>query len=243
MILVTGCNERYLPRIHAYLETLEQYADFPCYLVGVGFLPPVIGNMIPVKLTREQNYGAPPETECIQHGSFLNVIDAEPGEVIIYTDGDFAMQRAMDDSERAFLDLKPGEIVAGYNFDNSTLFNDAHLLGMKVSDKELEWMYGAVIHTHQDWNVGFLAATVETWRELYREYLNGWALVSQVFAHQARQQWLISYITTRMTVKICPWSIHAHGHGGLKPGMAWGDGGIWADGKLALFRHYLWRPG
>jgi hypothetical protein len=39
-------------------------------------------------------------------------------------------------------------------------------------------------------------------------------------------------------VTIAPWSLHAHGHFGLKPGMNYGPGGLWADGKLALFRHH-----
>ena len=61
-----------------------------------------------------------------------------------------------------------------------------------------------------------------------------------VFTHMARQQWLISWELAKLglTVKVCPWSIHAHGHGGLKPGMHYGEGGLWADGKLAAWRHH-----
>ena len=236
MILVTGCNETYQRRILPYLDSLGVHADFPFQWVTVGFEKP--GGLY---LSPEQNAGAPPETESIQHGSFLQVIDCPPDEVIIYTDGDFSMQRQMDDGERAFLDLADDQVVTGYNFGpQCTLAEDAKIIGpYRYEALHKEW--GEIILTAQDWNAGFLAMNRRTWERLYRAYMADWERACLTFRHQARQQWLIGYeiAALGLDVKICPWSLHAHGHGGLKPGMGHGPGGIWADGKLALFRHYL----
>lgn len=237
--LVTGCNEHYYPRMQSYLQSLHQHADFRWQMVAVGFDP---HQPWAVTLRPECNPGAPAETESIQHGSFLEVIETDPEEVIVYTDGDFVMQRPMDDDEREFLDLEHGQVVTGYNFgEHCTLFHDAHLLSPFCTDDRLLAVWGDVIQTAQDYNAGFLAMTRQTWGMLHTAYMAAWDRVSWTFRHQARQQWLISYKIAALgfEVKLCPWSIHAHGHGGLKPGMERRDGAIWADGKMALFRHYL----
>lgn len=169
------------------------------------------------------------------------MVDSTPDEVLIYTDGDFIMQRKMDKGERDFLDIKHDQTVVGLNFGTqSTLINDAKLLGQQISDAELIERYGGIVNTHQDYNVGFLAMTRKTWERVYYNYMHDYADICGVFTHMARQQWLISWELAHMgiDVKLCPWSIHAHGHGGLKPGMRYGEGGLWADGKLALFRHH-----
>jgi len=242
MRLITGCNAGYLPRIMPYLESLHQYADFPVSFVGVGFQPDYTqGATQSVFMDARLNAGAPPETQCIQHGSFLNIIKGDASETLLYTDGDMAMQRKLDDEERAFLTLEGNQVVVGLNFGwQSTLINDAKLLGQQISDAELVERYGEYVHTHQDYNVGFLAMTRQTWEIVYGEYMRDWADICGVFSHMARQQWLISWELAKLglTVKIAPWSLHAHGHGGLKPGMHYGDGGLWADGKLAAWRHH-----
>lgn len=237
MILVTGTDERYYPRIVPYLGTLEEFADFTWRVICVGFDAP---NGHGIRL--DDNAGAPAETKSIQHGSFLTVIDAPDDEVIVYTDGDFVMQRPIDDSERQLLDLADGEVVAGFNFGpQCTLANDARIIGPRYSIAEISNVWGPVIHTAQDYNAGFLAMTRSTWNRLHRAYMDDWDRAGKTFAHQARQQWLISYeiAVLGLTVKLCPWSLHAHGHGGLKPGMYYGADGVYADGKKALFRHYL----
>jgi hypothetical protein len=225
-----------------YLDSLREYADFPVNFIGVGFEPPYLqGATHSIFLDGAQNAGAPNETQCIQHGSFLNVIDAPDSETLIYTDGDMVMQRKLDDEERAFLMLENNQAVVGLNFGwQSTLINDAKLLGQQISDAELIERYGEYVVTHQDYNVGFLAMTRQTWELVYGAYMEDYPAICGVFTHMARQQWLISWELAKLglAVKLCPWSIHAHGHGGLKPGMHYGNGGLWADGKLAAWRHH-----
>jgi hypothetical protein len=241
MILVTGCNESYQHRLNAYLDTLEHNADFPVYFVGVGFLPArSSAKVTAVTLSAEQNAGAPHQTECIQHGSFVQVVPGKATDVLIYTDGDFLMQRPMDDSERALLRLKKGQVAIGYNGSASeTLQVEAGRLGQKISNEDMRRLWG-YWESLSIYNVGCIAATRATWRTLHGIYMDRWQDVCDSFEHQARQQWLISWIIrSYFKPVILPWSFHAHGHFGMKPGMDWGQGGIWADGKLALFRHYL----
>ena len=242
MRLVTGCNERYLPRMTGYLNSLRKYADFPITFVGVGFTPPDMGEIETATITREQNYGAPVETECIQHGSFASVIPGDDGEVLIYTDGDFIMQRELDDGERELLRLEDYAAVTSWNGGaHETLELEAGRLGMKTSMDDLTAAYGKCIKLRKIYNVGFLAMTRIGGIELHRAYLRDWERIGRYFSHMARQQWLVSYLLKQLDydITITPWSLHAHGHFGLKPGMERRADGIYHDGKLAAFRHYL----
>ena len=242
MRLITGCNEPYLQRMRGYLTSLNSRVDFPVSFVTVGFEwgSPFEG-IASVKLPKELNAGAPPETEAIQHGSFLQVVEPKPREVLLCTDGDMVMQRAMDDEEKEMLKLKKGQVVTSWNGGpHETLALEATRLYPKMPLDRIKDDWG-----HFDkpiYNVGFLAATKETWEDIYNEYMIRWERVGDFFGHMARQQWLISYVIANqeLDVIIAPWSFHAHGHFGPKPGMVrGGDGLIYADGKLACFRHYL----
>lgn len=237
MQLVTGCNAIYMGRMAPYLETLRQHANIPVTFVTVNFDPGNVG-INTVRMTAAQNYGAPPETECIQHGSFVNVIPGDDDEVLIYTDGDFRMQRPLEDDELELLALKHGEVVTSWNGSpDETLALEATRLGVRGNLSR----WGDDLDRLSIYNVGFLAMTRQTWRELLEAYNRDWTRADETFSHYARQQWLISYEVQRLglTVKIAPWSLHAHGHFGLKPGMEQRGREIYWNGRLAAFRHYL----
>ena len=238
MRIVTGCNEPYFQRMTPYLNSLRRYADFPVTFVGVEFTPPDLGEIETTSITAEQNYGAPPQTKCIQHGSFASLIPGDESEVLIYTDGDFIMQRKIEQDELDLLDLKHGEVVTSWNGGpDETLALEAGRLG--VRGNLAQW--GNDLDRLSIYNVGFLAMTRATWKELCAAYTSDYTRMDATFSHYARQQWLISYHVQRMgaTIKIAPWSLHAHGHFGLKPGMARRGSEIYWNGRLAAFRHYL----
>jgi len=242
MRLITGCNEPYLPRMLDYLKTLDSKADFPITLVTVGFeWDSSFKKVETVSLPTKLNKGAPYETEAIQHGSFLKVVKPRPREVLLCTDGDFFMQRPMDDSEKEMLNLKKGQVVTSWNGGpDETLGVEAGRLHPKMPIGRISDDWGLL--DKPIYNAGFLAATTETWKDIYNEYMMRWERVGSFFGHMARQQWLISYVIASqgLDVTVAPWSFHAHGHFGPKPGMTrGGDGLIYADGKLACFRHYL----
>ncbi|MFA5376884.1 MAG: hypothetical protein WC455_14130 [Dehalococcoidia bacterium] len=221
-----------------YLDSLRQYADFPVTFVGVEFIPPDLGDIETISMTAAQNYGAPPETECIQHGSFASVIPGDDDEVLVYTDADFRMQRKIEQDELDLLTLKHGEVVTSWNGSpDETLALEATRLG--VRGDLAQW--GGDLESLSVYNVGFLAMTRTTWNELYSAYTRDYERIEATFSHYARQQWLISYHVQRlgMNIKIAPWSLHAHGHFGLKPGMDQRGREIYWNGRLAAFRHYL----
>ncbi|MFA5376949.1 MAG: hypothetical protein WC455_14460 [Dehalococcoidia bacterium] len=225
-----------------YLDSLRQYADFPVTFVGVEFIPPDLGEIETISMTAEQNYGAPEQTKCIQHGSFASLIPGDDSEVLIYTDGDFIMQRALDDYERSLLELDDYAAVTSWNGGpHETLELEAGRLGMRTSMDDLIAAYGRCIKLRKIYNVGFLAMTRVSWIELHKAYLREWERVGGYFSHMARQQWLISYLLKQLDydITIAPWSLHAHGHFGLKPGMERRADGIYHAGTLAAFRHYL----
>ena len=244
MRLITGCNEQYLQRMRAYLTSLQEYADFDVTFITVGFdWGSPFSKITPVRMDREQNEGAPPQSEAVQHGSFLSVLEGKVTEVLLCTDGDFTMQRALDDDEKALLSLKHGEVVTSWNGGpNETLTTEAGRLGLKVPYDSLVEDWGEIVKTKPIYNVGFIGMTRKTWQQVYDLYMKNWERVGEYFTHPARQQWLISWCLPELglDVKVAPWSLHAHGHFGPKPGMTrLGDGSIAVDGKLAAFRHYL----
>lgn len=241
MRIITGCNAPYLPRMAGYLDSLRRHATFPVTFIGVGFEPSDIEGIETATITHEQNAGAPERTECIQHGSFLSVVDGPEDEVLVYTDGDFTMQRKLERDELDLLDLDHFEAVTSWNGgEHETLTLEAGRLGMRSSTYELQNAWRDMRYM-SIYNVGFLAMTRRTWREVYSAYMADWQRVCAAFEHPARQQWLISYEMQRLrlAVKIAPWSLHAHGHFGLKPGMEMRPDGVYHNGRLAAFRHYL----
>ena len=244
MRFITGCNEPYLIRMRTYLETLEQFADFKITFVTVGFdWGSPFSKINVIRMEPGQNEGAPPQSEAIQHGSFLKVLESKVTEVLVCTDGDFVMQRPLDDDEKALLSLKHGEVVTSWNGGpDETLVTEAGRLGMKVTYEKLAEDWGEIVKSKPIYNVGFIGLTRKTWKQVYELYMANWDRVGEYFSHPARQQWLISWALAdlELKVKVAPWSLHAHGHFGPKPGMVrGGDGRIYVDGKLAAFRHYL----
>ncbi len=234
--IVAGCNERYRARFEPCRQSLAQHSQVIAHRVSVGF---VESGWLP--LSREQNHGAPPETECIQHGSFLRVAPGQPDDVIVYLDGDVTMQRPLDAGELAWLESLPaGAVSAAWNRTGETLIEEARALGPRESDDGLRVLWGAWIDTAPALNAGIVAARRETWEAAYAGYMDRWDLACASFGHQARQQWLMCWTWQHLglDVQIMSWQLHAHGHFGLKPGMEVRPDGVHANGKLAVFRHH-----
>jgi hypothetical protein len=236
ILLVAGCNERYHEAFQPCVAALRRFANVPYQLISVGFDD--YNGYTP--LTHEQNYGAPPETECIQHGSFLSVVPGELDDVLIYLDGDVRMQRPFDDWELTWLANFPARAVAaGWNQTGETLAACATYIGPRHSPDELAALWGKLIYGAPSLNAGVVVARRHTWERAYSLYMAYWERAGASFAHQARQQWLMcwTWAALGLTTEILSWHFHAHGHFGYKPGMELRDGQIYADGKLAAFRH------
>lgn len=237
VLLVAGCNEAYLGRFQGCVASLQAHANVPYHLFSVGF-----DAYNP--LSREQNAGAPPESECIQHGSFLQLLPDTygPDTVIIYLDGDVLLQRPFNAGELAWLESFPASAVsATWNQIGENLADCTRLLGPAFDLFHLREAWGPEIDSAPSLNAGVVAARRSTWERAYELYMRNWDAALACFAHPARQQWLMCwcYASLRLATQIMPWSFHAHGHFGLKPGMERRRDGIFVDGQLAAFRHYV----
>lgn len=241
MRFVAGCNQRYLSRMQGYFDSVNKHSVIDKAFVAVKFPAPNIPGFPSVHISEQDNYGAPSETECIQHGSFVNVLDFPDDEIVIYTDGDFFMQRPMDSGEFDFFNLKKGEAITSWNgSEGETLSIEFDRLSPKVSRDDMTKAWGEGWEKLYIFNVGLIVMRFDDWREMYQIYMEHWGTACLCMGHAARQQWLISWVLNKyFQVKVAPWSIHAHGHFGLKPGMTVENGVAYHNGKVALFKHHL----
>jgi len=144
------------------------------------------------------------------------------------------------DEERKLLTLTHGRVAIGYNGGaGETLLTEYHRLGAKKTPEEMDVLWGKW-RQYPIYNVGCVAMNRQTWARLHKDYMDLWSVATDCFTHQARQQWLISWLISEyMTAIIMPWTLHGHGHFGLKPGMEVRPNGLFVDGQLCLFRHFI----
>lgn len=238
--LITACNEGYYNRMTPYLDSLKRHLAFPAVLITVGFEP----EYCPIEhvyLSREQNAGAPYETESPQHGSFLQVIDGPEHETLIFTDGDIVLQRALTPPELVMLDNIGDMVTCGWNSGpDETLQVEAARLYPRVTPLELYGRMGEAVNA-PCYNIGVIAAKRATWRRIYEAYMPLWKIVTQAFGHPARQQWLVNYVIHLLgiDVRLMPYSLHANGHYGIPPGVELCNGLAYYQGEMVAFRHKL----
>lgn len=241
MKLITACNEGYYRRIVPYLQSLQAHLDFEAILVTVGFEPEYCP-ISHVFISRAQNAGAPYETECPQHGAFLQVIDGPDDETLVFTDGDIILQRPLSLAEQTMLENLGDAVTCGWNSGpNETLMVEAARLYPRVTPLELSGRMGDMVNTAPCYNIGVIGAKRRTWRRIYGAYMPLWDVVTKAFGHPARQQWLVNYVIHKLgiAVRLMPYSLHANGHYGIPPGVELRDGLAYYQGDLVAFRHKL----
>lgn len=239
MKLITACNEGYYRRMIPYLTSLNQHWELAKTLVTVGFDPEHCLTDH-VYLSRQQNVGAPYETESPQHGAFLQVIDGPDDETLIFTDGDIVLQRPLTIAELTWLDNLSG-VCCGWNSGpTETLQVEAARLYPRVTPMELLARMGELVN-RSCYNIGVIAAKRGTWRKIYEAYMPLWRTVTDAFGHPARQQWLVNYVIHKLDipVRLMPYSLHANGHYGIPPGVELRQGLAYYQDELVAFRHKL----
>lgn len=238
LVIASGCNEGYYPRMKPYMESVQEHHDLDAaYMVGVGWHPPSERGFVGVHLPMEMAIGHS-GIYCVQGGSFLDALPLDDDDVIIFTDGgDVKMQRPLDSQERRLLNELDGDtvLVALNDGPKDTLGTEAARLEAtgpipKKFDLRLRC-----------YNTGVIVATVGAYRRLYERYRECWDEVESLFGHYARQQWLISWILgtdKRLRAQRLHNTFHAHGHHG-RQGCRIRDGiAVWR-GRRVLFRHKL----
>ena len=240
MILITACNEGYYRRMSPYLDSLRRHLDIPAMLVTVGFDAEYCA-INHTHMTRQQNAGAPYETESPQHGAFLQVVNGPDDETLIFTDGDIVLQRPLTQAEYTYLENLDNAVTCGWNSGpTETLQIEAARLYPRVTPLELLGRMGETVNA-PCYNIGVVAAKRATWRRIYDAYMPLWKVVTDAFGHPARQQWLVNYVIHKLSipVRLMPYSLHANGHYGIPPGVTIEQGLAYYQGELVAFRHKL----
>jgi hypothetical protein len=178
-----------------------------------------------------------PETQCLQHGAFTECIRLALDDIVVFTDADMVMQRALVQREIDWLHgIGPGQVAVGYNADETeTLAEEAtRLRRNEFCHPERDW-YEAICY-----NTGVVAARYDTWMRLYNDFLQIYQTYYPMFGHWARQQWVISLVIHRMFEPVVmPYTFHMHGHYPLPKGGYKVDNTAYYKDEKVLLRHKL----
>lgn len=235
VIIATGCNEAYYPKVRPYMESICRHGNFDAaYLVGVGWNPPNELGFVGLHLPLERAIGHS-GIYCVQGGSFLEVLPADDGDVVVFTDGgDVKMQRSLSDTELELLcSLDDRTVLMGLILEGDTLGVEASRIDPSAQIPEKFDLSIPCYHS------GVIATTVGAYRRLYERYKTHWDEINGMINHYARQQWLISWILgtdEHLQAQVLPKLFHVHGH---YPGHGCVEQGgllMW-KGEPVLFRH------
>jgi hypothetical protein len=238
MRLMTASNMRYYPRIRPYLDSLKRNCNVPYTLICTDEAPYPFSPVVVEYLTKQENFGAPHETESPQHGSFWQVLD-DYEEAIVFTDGDLIMQRPFTPAEMAW--AEGVEFSAGWNGGpGETLRIEAQRLRPTKSIDAIRDDFPLMDKEHC-YNIGCMIAKGETFKRIHERYLELWSKACEDFGHMARQQWLVCYVVAELGIKVdlMPLSFHAHGHYGMPAGCYQKGAEILYERAPILFRHKL----
>ena len=248
LILATGSDLNYMTKMRPYLKSIEQNSNFDnnvLVFVGDGEGLSIPFKTIDIATLSISDVQALNNNKCVQHGDFLNSNHfnsiTEDDDVIFYTDGDIILQRNMTDEElEQFRNFKDGDVYVGYNASpTDTLMIESGRLGQTgvkvagVSDKPWDKI--------KVYNTGVLAMNKRTWTKLLSDYVELYPSVEPMFAHYAKQQWLISFlIGTREDYNVIemPYHIHNHLHFPSPEGTIQDkNGDVFFNNKKVLFKH------
>jgi hypothetical protein len=185
--------------------------------------------------------GSPEYSASLQHGAFLPYVCGHDDDVLIYTDGDIVMQRAPSKLERDTFEMLPADrVLAGYNSGPyDTLALEASRLGPRY---DVATVFDAeIVAKAPCFNIGVIAARRKTWARIHAAYLHYYEAALKLFAHPARQQWLVCYVMAELgiQVRVLPYTVHMHGCYELPKSGAWDGQTATFDKEPVLFRHHI----
>ena len=245
IILATGSDLNYLPKMSTYLKSIEKNSNFDKNIlvflnnskINLPYKKINIVNVYPESVKQ------PSPINCLQHGDFLNSPEwdeiAEDNDIICFTDGDMNLQRNLTEKEinmiRLFYD---GDVFVGYNASpDDTLLNEYHRLSPRCALSN-DFKY---IDKIKVYNTGVLMMNKKTWKILLNEYIEKYPEIDPVFGHYAKQQWLISYIiNTNNYFNVIEMGYHLHNHTHYKSpkGSVMDNSGIVRfNNDIVLFKH------
>lgn len=235
VILATGTDERYIQKITPYIQSIKKYSNFDeNYIIYYSKDPlefPIDSFQLKYMTSKNSN-------NCMQHGAFINALECEIDDVIIFTDGDILLQRNADMKD---FQMRDNEVLVGMNAHcDDNLEDEFKRLGYTYKDLP-SYIHQEGLYTLPCYNTGVLCMNVRTWKKLLLSYDKKFLDIDSILDHYAKQQWLISFIlnTEDFSVKIMPQSIHSHGHFGMPKNCHFKDDILYHNKDVVLFRHHL----
>ena len=246
--LATGITPNYLPRARPYLGSLS-ICNVDTSVFAVNFMAcdekKLYGiRAIPVDYALAS---LPLPKFMLQTGGFTQFAPSDwaDDDVVIFTDSDAILQRPFTPKElEEFANWPEMTFGAAYNLPNvpQTLLDESTRIFPKVGPAIInERLPGLAAMTCL--NFGFVVARLSAWRILLSETIKLWPTVNACFDNPARVQFCALYAIQRSVglklVELSP-LLHAHGHCGLRNGVARGEDGLWRqDGEVVAFAHAL----
>lgn len=250
IILATGSDRKYLPRIWPYFESIERHSKATRNVVFVPAqgeedwferirsLPQIEWRPVPVHELKAKN-----PNNCLQHGEFLAYDDpgAKPDDIVIFTDGDIELQRWFTDEELAWLERMPANgIAVAYNEGSwGSLLREIQLLQPRTALEDIQIAFPGEWDTMPCFNTGVVIARRSAYQALCDAYVERFPEIDAMLGHYAKQQWLLTWLllTGDFSLEILPGEIHTHGCHPLPLECSrQGDELVFAGNKV-MFRH------
>lgn len=252
LILATGSDKAYLPKIKPYLDSIENNSNFDLnFLIYLGNDDAHLTyKNIKVLKISPSIIESPNKNNCLQHGEFIksdgfNEFVADD-DIVFFTDGDIILQRNLTGEElNKFRTFKDGDVFVGYNKSPTQTLKDEfvklHPVGI------LPGIFGILPKTFRadlskikTYNTGVLAMNKRTWKNLSIEYHRLFPEIDKLFRHYAKQQWLLSFIAGTMNFNIIEmgYELHNHRHYPSPAGTRVdADNIVYFNNKIVLFKH------
>ena len=246
IILSVGADDKYLqnPHLKKYLVSIDENSNFDeNILVYLGKeVPNINHNNIKVFDVKPESIIKNNVNNCIQHGEFLNsesFNDYLETDIIVFTDGDMTLQRNLTESDiNGLRNLKDGDVFIGYNQSpNDTLENEYFRL--QPIDNDPYKHFNLNLNQIKVYNTGVMGMNIKTWEKLKNSYIEKFDLINPLFAHYAKQQWLICYIlgTENYNIIEMGYNIHNHTHYPSPIGTTNENGLVKYNDEIVLFKH------
>jgi hypothetical protein len=244
IILAVGADDNYLHNVHFnnYLNSINEFSNFDeNILVYLGHQNiQTNNNKIKIFNLNPDSIIKKNPNNCVQHGEFLKSSGFEnfsDNDIIVFTDGDMALQRELSVDEINFLrNLNDNDVYVGYNQSpEDTLENEYFRLQPRLT----EIPSNLKINNIKVYNTGVLCMNKKTWNKLCNSYIEKYDEVNNLFGHYAKQQWLICYILGDENYNIIEmgYDIHNHTHYPSPIGTSVENGYVMYNNKVVLFKH------
>ena len=245
LILATGADEKYLPKIKAYLKSIEDNSNFDLnlfiYLSDVDYKYDsskiTTLKMLPSKFINRT------EINCLQHGEFIksegfdDIVNDD--DIIFYTDGDIILQRNLNEKElKKYKNITHDDVIIGYNESKEDSLKNEYNRILPVKNNPFNDLneYKKI----KCYNTGVIGMTKKTWKKLMDLYSPLFPDVNASFKYYSKQQWLICLIlgTKGFNIIEMDFDEHNHLHFKIQNGTTIDQKRfVYYNNELVLFKH------